>query len=48
MDIIVSLWCLEQRRGYFGLTCDRYTMGKGTALLECKSLAIIIEVYSFN
>jgi len=26
MDIIVSLWCLEQRRGYFGLTCDRYTM----------------------
>jgi len=29
MDIIVSLWCFEQRRGYFGLTCNRYTMRKG-------------------
>jgi len=32
-NIIVSRWCLEQRTGYFGLTCDRYrpTMRKGTA-----------------
>jgi len=26
-------WCMEQRKKYFGLNCDRYTMLKGTALL---------------
>jgi len=33
MDITVSRLCLDQRRGYFWLTCDRYTMCNGTALL---------------
>jgi len=33
MDVIVSRWCMEQRKRYFGLTCDRCTLCNGTALL---------------
>jgi len=32
MDVIVSRWCMEQRKRYFGLTgqSHRYTSRKGT------------------
>jgi len=58
MDIIVSLWCLEQRKGYFGLTCYRYTMRKTDGIIgSLKGVqkpgqdvfsTILVEVYSFN